>query len=285
MILSSLMTVSGRFTHLGIPLLFALALPAACGTEDSPDPVVAAPVATTPQTSTTAAAATTPSTTITTTTPVETRTNSEASAVILREVQRGERYCEVLLVRPGGDTLSVEVWLSYPRNDCPARQWESLDFEAIAAEADAAVALPNGPRFWLMDRIERWTPIDPVTKTFGGIEMSRGATVEIASLTASAPYVPVGVNRSTVFVYEAGTLVYQLTDPGGAVYVMQSWSQQIDPSIELDSLAQLGSRLDLPDGWFYGERQLDAALRVETIDRDAQVLQDEYRNSYSLVSD
>ena len=42
-------------------------------------------------------------------------------------------------------------------------------------------------------------------------------------------------------------------------------------------------QLHLPDRWNYGSRKLDSALRIDTTGSVAQVLQDDFKNSYSLV--
>jgi len=68
------------------------------------------------------------------------------------------------------------------------------------------------------------------------------------------------------------------------VYVMQSGSQQVDPTLEESDLSGLGERLELPDGWTFRSLTLTEELRVETVEADAVVLQDDLRNSYSKVT-
>ncbi len=63
---------------------------------------------------------------------------------------------------------------------------------------------------------------------------------------------------------------------------MQSWSQQVDPTLEESDLASLGARLQLPAGWSYAARTLTAPLRVVTTSTTAKVVQDELKNSYSM---
>lgn len=81
--------------------------------------------------------------------------------------------------------------------------------------------------------------------------------------------------------FDAGRAVYELTASDGTVFVMQTWSQQKDPELSEADLAGLGSRLELPDGWTYDSRVLDAPLRVVTTTTPAKVLQDDLGNSYS----
>jgi hypothetical protein len=196
---------------------------------------------------------------------------------------RAKRYCEVLLVRPGDGTVSADVYNSYPLNDCPQVQWEQLDAKAIAAESGAPLAVLNGPRFWLMDRVEKVGSASDLPKAnFGGIEMYRQASVEVGSIAdAAIPYRAHAVDRKVVFTFDAGQTVYELTDPAGVTYVMQTWSQQRDPSLAESDLAGLGARLQLPAGWTFAARTLDAPLLIDTRSVPAEVLQDDLGNSYS----
>jgi hypothetical protein len=198
---------------------------------------------------------------------------------------RGERYCEVLLVNPRDGVVSADVYNSYPLNTCPAEQWEALDPAALAAENAAVLAVLNGPRYWLMDEVRKDGDVTDLPKaTFGGIEMYRQASVEVGDLAAaSTPYVPHAVDRRTVFTFAAGRPVYELVGPEGEVYVMQTWSQQKDPTLVEADLAGLAPRLDLPEGWSYRARTLDEPLTVDTTTVAAQVLQDDLGNSYCLV--
>ncbi len=198
---------------------------------------------------------------------------------------RGERYCEVLLLNPGPGGLVADVYNTYGLNDCPQSEWEQLDASELAVENDVTLANLNGPRYWLMDTVEQLDTGEQPHKTFGALEMIQRATVAIADpVTAQQPYTVNSVDRAASFTFGAGSTVYEITDADGAAYVMQSWSQERDPNLDEAALAGLGSRLALPAGWTYGARRLDAALRVDTTAAVAQVIQDEFRNSYSMLA-
>ncbi|HTX95119.1 MAG TPA: hypothetical protein VME67_09880 [Mycobacterium sp.] len=196
----------------------------------------------------------------------------------------GKRYGEVLLVTAGEAGPQATVYNSFPLNDCPAELWSALDPHALATENGVAAALLNGPRYWLMNAIEKQPQGPQMTKTFGGIEMIQQATVLLSSMNP-APYIPNKVNRNTVFVFNAGEEIYELIDPQGRHWVMQTWSQVSDPNLSRADLPGLASRLDLPAGWTYQPRVLTSELRVDTKTQAAQVLQDNLTNSYSLVTD
>jgi len=192
-----------------------------------------------------------------------------------------KRYGEVLLVKAGEDGPEATVFCSFPLNDCPADLWDTLDADAIAKQHGALAALLNGPRHWLMSSIEKVMDTQPQTETFGGIDMMRQATVKLSSMSP-APYSINRVDRKTVFNFDAGRPIFELVEPDGRRWVMQTYSQAVDPNINLAILPNLGDRLSLPDGWRFETRTLNDRLRVDTTTRDAYVTQDNFANSYSL---
>ncbi len=191
---------------------------------------------------------------------------------------RGDRYGEILLVRRKGLSVEAEVWGTQGLNDCPAASWEALDAEAIRAETRAFAVRMNGPRYWLPDATAG-APRSAKRRTFGDLDMRLLATVEINPRQGNEPYTERTVQRRTTFVFKRGEEIYELTSPNGVVYVMQSMSQIVDPSLTLAELPTLDSRLVLPDGWTYRARTLDADL-VLIADGEAIVLQDDLSNTY-----
>lgn len=193
----------------------------------------------------------------------------------------GKRYGEVLLVHIGKEGPEATVYNTFPLNDCPAELWDALDADTIARQNDAVAALLNGPRYWLMSSIEKDAAGPQEITSFGGIDMIRQATVKLSSMNP-APYSVNAVDRRTVFNFDAGRPVFELIDPDGQRWVMQTLSQIVDANLTIDDLAGLGERLTLPPGWRYETRTLTERLSVDTTNRDAHVTQDDLANSYSL---
>lgn len=193
----------------------------------------------------------------------------------------GKRYGEVLLVRMNENGPEATVYNTFPLNDCPAELWGALDAAAIAKDNGAVAALLNGPRYWLMSGIEKKAGSPQPTASFGGIEMIEQATVQLSS-TNPQPYSVNKVDRKAIFTFDAGRPVFELIDPEGKRWVMQTWSQVADKELALDDLPDLASRLTLPEGWSYQTRTLTSPLVVDTTEREAHVLQDELTNSYTL---
>jgi len=216
--------------------------------------------------------------------PETTQPGMPGDSAVLGDSIRGDRYCEFLLVTPTGDGVVAEVYATFPLNDCPAEVWDAADTTEVAASAGVPLAIANGPRYWMIDAVSRATTTDVVRRELGGLAMNRYATVDIADLQlAEQRYTAQSVDRRAVMTFLAGSEVYVLVAPDGNQYVMQSFSQQVDAGLTEAGLATLGDRLNLPDGWRYEARTLDADLVIDFGDQPARVLQDELQNSYSQI--
>lgn len=197
------------------------------------------------------------------------------------------RYCEVLLGTAMGDQLQADVYNSIPFSDCPQAQWDALDAEAIAQTYGTNFAVLNGIRFWVLDGLRSNQP--PATNTaaenFGGITMRLAASVliPIPDEGEAAVYQIAEVSRDTVWTYVAGRQVYELTNPDGDTYMMQSFSQAVDREQTLGDLQFLGRRLTLPPGWQFSARVLREDFELRTVDGIAEVVTDDFSNVYQRV--
>ena len=196
---------------------------------------------------------------------------------------RGVRYGEVLAVYLRDNGLEAEVYGTQMLNDCPQELWETLNADEIAKDMGAVFVKLNGPRYWVLDGLgSKVAVIEPVFKDFNGIQMRRIATIPIGADFAAGPYTIRNVNRGAVFFFDAGKTVYELVDPDGRALVMQARCIGIDPNMTEESLATLGERLALPEGWSYRTRVLETELVVDTSATLATVVQDEFENTYTL---
>jgi hypothetical protein len=195
---------------------------------------------------------------------------------------RGKRYCELLLVHGSAKGLVADVYNTFGQNSCPAASWQAIDVAAVAKANHDIAVVANGPRFWLMDTIVKLQHGPQVLRRFGGLTMTEEATVAVGSLSAK-PFTVHRVDRTTEFDFARGHTVYELVAPHGQVWVMQSWSEQVQPGLRQSALAHLASRLTLPPGWRYRVRRLARPLRVVTVHTAAQVIQDNLDNSYSRI--
>ena len=196
---------------------------------------------------------------------------------------RGVRYGEVLAMFLRDTGLEAEVYGTQMLNDCPQELWETLDADAIAKDMGAVFVKLNGPRYWLLDGLgSKVAVVDPVFRDFNGIQMRRIATIPLGADFAAGAYVVRNVNRGAVFFFDAGKTVYELVDPEGRAFVMQARCVGVDSGMTEESLATLGERLALPEGWSYRSRVLDSELVIDTSATLAAVVQDEFENTYTL---
>ena len=92
-------------------------------------------------------------------------TSTTAGAPDMRDL----RYCEVLLVSLSGTEPIASVYNTYPLNDCPEDKWAVLDPKALATQFGANVAMLNGPRHWMINRVEKVGGSTSEKTDFGGI--------------------------------------------------------------------------------------------------------------------
>lgn len=218
---------------------------------------------------------------------------SGSAAPQVSKALRDVRYCEVIPSVRDKATIVTTVYNTLGLNDCPADAWATLTEEGVMEQYGADAVKLNGPRHWMMDEIiGSGSTTDSPVFTFGadpGIAMQQRAVIETKvneSTVGDQLYVPNEVQRDTVFAYDAGQPVFELTDPDGHVYMMQSYSQIVDPSLSYDQLAGLGSRLQLPAGWSFSTRTLDERVELSTAATNgtAYVINDDLLNSYQRVS-
>ena len=199
------------------------------------------------------------------------------------------RYCEILLTLTDETGTEVtEVWGTPGVDPCTDEAWYALDPDAIQAETGASFVRMNGPRYFVVDgSVDTGDGTggtgtaaggEPVIRQFGDVTMTLLATTEVTE--ESEPYAADLVVRTTTWAFQAGTEVYELTDPDGNVYTMQSYSLIEDTSLTPEDLPSLGDRLDLPEGWSYSSRVLDERLLVALSPDGAIVIQDELTNAY-----
>lgn len=196
----------------------------------------------------------------------------------------GSRYGEILVVTGGPLVFSAGVYNTLGLNECPETEWQALDAAKLKKQFKAVSVLLNGPRYFMMDAVTGGSP--GKIETFGDLQARHLAAVRLTLgdilRGGSHPYQASEVTRNTTFIYHKGTQVYELIDPKGNSYIMQSYALIVDPTLKESDLASLGNRLKLPKGWKYQVRTLDKDLNVRAWGK-ACVIQDELKNSYQRV--
>jgi hypothetical protein len=197
---------------------------------------------------------------------------------------RGYQFCEVgLITGTSQDNAIADIWNTTGACDPTPEQLDALDADTIAREHGAARAWLDPVRRCMFDRLDVWEAGDD--RTFGGITgtwMGVAGAAPMMQATVRGSYDPGYIYRNNTFTFNRGSEVYLLDAPDGEVFVMQSFTRHWDPTLSEDSLAHLGSRLDLPDGWGYRAERLDQDMEVSSAKHEnlAHVLQDNLHNVY-----
>ncbi|KTD01328.1 hypothetical protein [Fluoribacter gormanii] len=195
---------------------------------------------------------------------------------------RGQRYCEIIYSK---NLMDYVVYNTIGLNDCPQSVWGKITPEYVQKEVGTSHVHLNGPRYWMIDGMQNSDLVSTKIKKFNGLAMREAGVIHISlkDLLLNHPYELRKVARKTTWVYEAGKPVYELIDPNGNVFVMQSFSVQKRPQTQ-QSLAQLSSRLTLPKQWKFKMGIIKNTETVEAIDNMAVVVQDDFLNTYQQAT-
>jgi len=199
---------------------------------------------------------------------------------------RNQRYCEII-VQNG--PLSLAVYNTIGLNACPQNVWQKLTAEAIKKQKDVRFVYLNGPRRWVVDGVKNAHVVDAKIENFQGLSLREAGIVKLSIWDVFTHnrrfYTRRTVERSNTWVYEAHQPVYVLIDPDARVYVMQSFSLEKRPQT-LASLSQLAMQLkNLPAGWHFCTGVLPKTGYLPVVDNKAEVVQDEFLNTYQLQVD
>lgn len=224
--------------------------------------------------------------------------NAKDAVQVTGENSRGIHHAEVLIMKrdaegPGGSGVyynSLGVVDDVPDEEFDAR-FRALDPAALQKEYGGDGVRFNGPRRFLGDRFSglafeggKQGMLGPIPMYVYGIFTAPDYDAFMSG--KEVPYQETPSRRSTTWFWNAGSEVYELVSPEGAVFVMQSASLRVDPRNTVDKLPSLGERLSLPQGWQFRARTLEDDLTmVATVDSDPPntIVLDEFENNYQRL--
>jgi hypothetical protein len=201
------------------------------------------------------------------------------------------RYCEIIPVTRDKNVNKAEIYNTIALNNCPQNEWSAITEDAVDKAYGSQSAKLNGPRYWVLDAIQGGgISAGGPGYVFNGIQMAKRGEVDTKlrqSTVGTNFYTPSEVQRDTIWIYNAGTKIYQLTAPNGDIYTMQSYSQIKDKSLTIGDLDNLGKMLHLPQGWKYSVHTLSNKLELNSNGLAHVVnddLYDSYQRSYTAPS-
>lgn len=199
-------------------------------------------------------------------------------------VLRDYRYCEIVPITLTFGGLKAQVFNTIGYGDCPEADWKTITESELRKRFGAVSVILNGPRHFIMDKImPKGATARGEVITVNGITLESRADLSLSLFELlDKPYGEHTVDRETVYRFDAGKPTFQLTAADGAVYVMQSYAQIVDPTLTYDALPGLGAKLKLPKGWTYKTVTPDTPL-ILTAKGKAIVIQDDLKNTYQKM--
>ena len=210
------------------------------------------------------------------------------------------QYCEVLLQVPNSPS-GLPVFNTTGYNNCP--DYSTLTGQAIIDSYNATYSpgnpygMPSGAIGFILDWPRNWIFNQAVSKPTGttqylvldvpepNVPVTTFGLAAFNTDISGLAYVPSNVTRDATWTYFANNLIFQLLDPSGNLYVMQSYARFIDPNLTYENLqdvAYMTSQMDLPAGWSYSVAEL--TQQFDNISQgNAILVQDALGNSYMGV--
>ncbi|NQX89747.1 MAG: hypothetical protein HRT77_13910 [Halioglobus sp.] len=135
------------------------------------------------------------------------------TAIDNRESLRDLRYCEIAFFFVAPEGVTSATYNSFELNDCSPADWAALNFKALGDGLGAVVALPNGPRRWLMDVAELGSSEDATRRFFGNLEFRLAANIQLDS-----PPPPPGIFFFDATVKRDSKLLFLRTGPSASCW-------------------------------------------------------------------
>lgn len=195
---------------------------------------------------------------------------------------RDKPFCGLGAFVGVGATQRAHVYTAASLDEITPESHRAIDPVRLARELEVDMCAVNGGRIWLMDEqdLQGGDIVD-----FHGVKMMYGGEMTAAEMMAQMKnsYSPSLIYRNTNWIWHAGTPVHLLREPAGTVWVMQEYTKDTDPSLALENLDQVGSKLrNLPQGWKFETVVLtrDLSLNTSRCDGWAAIIRDELHCTY-----
>ena len=203
------------------------------------------------------------------------------SAIHASEHVLNQRYCEIILSK---SKMHLQVLNTWGLNNCPASLWNALSEDSLKRETGSFFVHMRGPQYFVMDSIELASSIHTETRTIGDLPLRAIAWVEVQPsdiIHGNNPYHEHKIHRHITYTYAANQTIFELIDPTGRVFVMQSYSMQHKKQ-NFDGLSKLNTCLNLPRNWQFKSGVLKSSQRLVG-GSNSIVLHDDYLNTYQLA--
>ena len=195
---------------------------------------------------------------------------------------RGLPFCGAAVIVGKGRNARAHMHATTGVSIATPETPDKIDPVKLAKELEVDMVAINRERIWTMDELDC---LGGYIIDFHGVRMTWVGEMVAEDLFQQfqTAYLPSLIYRLTNWTYYAGKQVYLLREPGGPVWVMQEYTKDVDPSLDINNLDQLGSKLkNLPKGWTFEAKVLTTDLSLDTARCDgwASIIRDELRCTY-----
>lgn len=197
--------------------------------------------------------------------------------------QRGHAWCEVIPIVGKGATATAEVYNSTGFENCTAERTAHLDAKKLATELNVGYVALNLRRFWAADEIFFYQAGEMIS--FQGVKAIWVASMNAEALKAGLRgnfFTAQKIKRDTNWLFKAGKPAYLVRTPEGKVWVLQVYGHEVDPTLSIETMDLLGSKLKLPEGWKFEVKVLEKDLAIEPRRSGgiAHIMRDNLTNTY-----
>lgn len=216
--------------------------------------------------------------------PVKINPGPVKAAPLVKENARGTVWCEIVPMVGTPPNAVMHIYTSTFADTCTEERSAALDMTKLAAELGVAKVIMNPGRYWAFDRATAFTAGELVD--FHGIKAHWGATMTpqaVAAIVGTQPFSVGKIKRDTEWFYMKGKPAYLLRTPEGKVWVLQVFTKAKDKTLSMETLDQLGGKLQLPEGWKFEVKVLDRDLSLQprqVPDSEAYIMRDNLGNTY-----
>jgi|LauGreDrversion4_2_1035121.scaffolds.fasta_scaffold372064_2 hypothetical protein len=194
----------------------------------------------------------------------------------------GKRFCEIVYSK---NFMDFYVYNSNTLHDCPQSWWKGLNQNIIKKDVQASYVFLNGPRIWLVDKIDNEPSKARTVNQFRGKPLHLVGTFHTdfqTLLKHHGPYTDYKIDRDQVCSLHKGRMIIEIINQQGQVYILQSISLKHHMQTP-DNIAQLKHQIKLPKGWFMKMGALPEDFKMRPQEHSIHVVQDEFDNTYQLV--
>ncbi len=196
--------------------------------------------------------------------------------------QRGKNFGGCAVIVGTGRNARSHMHATAGVQEVTETTTDVIDPERLARELGVDMCAVNRGRIWTFDEGECQGGyiID-----FHGVKMSWIGEMVAEDLFEQfqTAYLPSLIYRLTKWVYHAGKPAYILREPEGPTWVMQEYTKDVDPTLTIDNLHELGDKFkELPEGWTFETKILEEDLVLDTTKSDgwASIIRDEFHCTY-----